>query len=57
MSSRPARKTQHDTSPHEVTLCYSRILFFENLPTFQRFDCKVFLTDAARYLHGVNRGS
>lgn len=53
----PGEETQHDTSPHEVvvggrkfkaqtaavTLCYSRMLFFEILPTFQRFDCKVFL--------------
>lgn len=63
----PGEETQHDTSPHEVvidgrrlkaqtasaTLCYSRMLFFEILPTFQRFDCKVFLTDAVRYLNGV----
>lgn len=63
----PGEETQHDTSPHEVTvggrkfkaqtaavtLCYSRMLFFQILPTFQRFDCKVFLTDAARYLDGV----
>jgi transposase len=58
---------QHDTSPHEVivggrkfkaqsasaVLCYSRMLFFEILPTFQRFDCKVFLTDAVRYMNGA----
>jgi hypothetical protein len=63
----PGEETQHDTSPHEVviggrkfkaqtaavTLCYSRMLFFQILPTFQRFDCKVFLTDAARYLNGT----
>jgi len=63
----PGEETQHDTSPHEVigggrrfkaqtaavTLCYSRLLFFQILPTFQRFDCKVFLTDAARYMNGV----
>lgn len=63
----PGEETQHDTSPHlvvvggrkfraqtaAVTLCYSRMLFFEILPTFQRFDCKVFLTGAARYLDGV----
>jgi hypothetical protein len=55
---------QHDTSPHEVevggrkykaqtasaVLCYSRMLFFQINPTFQRFDCKVFLTDAVRYM-------
>src|SRR5579872_4004859 len=58
---------QHDTSPHEVelagkkrkvqtasaVLCYSRMLFFQINPTFQRFDCKVFLTDALRYTGGV----
>ena len=57
---------QHDTSPHEVTvdgrkykaqtasavLCYSRMLFFQIQPTFQRFDCKVFLTEALRYMNG-----
>ena len=56
---------QHDTSPHTATLdgkerrvqtasavlCYSRMLFFQCYPTFQRFDCKVFLTEALRY-HG-----
>jgi len=58
---------QHDTSPHEVevggrkykaqtasaVLCYSRLLFFQINPTFQRFDCKVFLTAALRYLGGA----
>jgi hypothetical protein len=57
---------QHDTSPHELelggkkrkvqtasaVLCYSRMLFFQCYPTFQRFDCKVFLTDAVRYFSG-----
>lgn len=63
----PGEETQHDTSPHDVlvggrkfkaqtaaaTLCYSRMLFFQIQPTFQRFDCKVFLTDAARYTNGT----
>jgi len=57
---------QHDTSPHRVevggrqypaqtassVLCYSRMLFFQIYPSFQRFDCKVFLTDAVRYMGG-----
>src|SRR5215472_4150798 len=57
----PGQELQHDTSPHEVelggkkrkmqtasaVLCYSRMLFFQCYPTFQRFDCKVFLTDAS----------
>jgi hypothetical protein len=34
-------------------LCYSRLLFFQIYPTFQRFDCKVFLTDALRYMGGA----
>ena len=63
----PGQELQHDTSPHEVVLagkrrkvqtasavlCYSRLLFFQMYPTFQRFDCKVFLTEALRYFEGV----
>src|SRR5436305_229263 len=62
----PGEEVQHDTSPHEVelagkkrrvqtasaVLCYSRMLFFQIYPTFQRFDCKVFLTEALRYFAG-----
>ena len=36
-----------------AVLCYSRMLFFQCYPTFQRFDCKVFLTDALRYFSGA----
>ncbi len=63
----PGEELQHDTYPHEVelagrrrkvqtasaVLCYSRMLFFQCYPTFQRFDCKVFLTDALRYMGGA----
>jgi transposase len=63
----PGEELQHDTSPHPVelagkrrkvqtasaVLCYSRMLFFQCYPTFQRFDCKVFLTDALRYMGGA----
>jgi transposase len=63
----PGVEMQHDTSLHEVAvggrkykaqtasavLCYSRLLFFQINPTFQRFDCKVFLTDALRYVGGA----
>ncbi len=63
----PGVEVQHDTSPHEVelagrkrrvqtasaVLCYSRMLFFQCYPTFRRFDCKVFLTDALRYFSGA----
>src|SRR5436190_14428878 len=62
----PGEELQHDTSPHEAeiagkkravqtasgVLCYSRMLFFQCYPRFQRFDCKVFLTEALRYLQG-----
>jgi hypothetical protein len=63
----PGVEMQHDTSPHELelagkkrkvqtasaVLCYSRMLFFQCYPTFQRFDCKVFLSDALRYMGGA----
>ena len=63
----PGVEMQHDTSPHEVridgrqykaqtasaVLCYSRMLFFQIYPTFQRFDCKVFLTEALKHMGGV----
>jgi hypothetical protein len=63
----PGEELQHDTSPHETeiggkkrkiqtasaVLCYSRMVFFQCYPTFQRFDCKVFLTDALRYFSGA----
>src|SRR5213595_3541290 len=63
----PSEELQHDTSPHETeiggkkrkiqtasaVLCYSRMMFFQCYPTFQRFDCKVFLTEALRYFTGA----
>ena len=63
----PGQEMQHDTSPHRAEIggrlrpvqtaslvcCYSRMLFFQFFPTFTRFDCKVFLTDALHYLQGV----
>lgn len=63
----PGEEMQHDTSPHEIelgrrkrkvqtasaVLCYSRMLFFQCYPTFRRFDCKVFLTEALRYFSGA----
>lgn len=62
----PGEETQHDTSPHIVplggkkqpaqcastVLCYSRMLLFQYYPAFQRFHCKIFLTDAAGYYRG-----
>lgn len=63
------QEMQHDTSPHRVVLAgktqlvqtaslvlgYSRMLFFQHYPTFNRFYCKVFLTDALTYLGGACR--
>ena len=63
----PGEEIQHDTSPHRLTLagkqrlvqtasavlCYSRMLFFQCYPTFDRFHCKAFLTNALRYLGGA----
>jgi transposase len=63
----PGQESQHDTSPHRVTLagvervaqtaslvlCYSRMLFFQLYPTFDRFLCKVFLTNGLRYFEGA----
>jgi transposase len=63
----PGEELQHDTSPHDLelggrkrkvqtasaVLCYSRMLFFQCYPAFRRFDCKVFLTDALRYMGGA----
>jgi len=64
---RAGQEMQHDTSPHRAEIggrlrpvqtaslvcCYSRLLFFQFFPTFRRFDCKVFLTDALQYLQGA----
>lgn len=60
------QEMQHDTSPHRaviagaeqrietasLVLCYSRMLFFQCYPRFNRFHCKLFLTDALEYLQG-----
>ncbi len=63
----PGSEMQHDTSPHQVevggkkrslqcvslVLCFSRMLFAQCYSTFNRFLCKVFLTDALRYFDGA----
>ena len=36
-----------------LTLCHSRMLFQQYYPTFDRFWCKVFLTDAFRFFGGA----
>lgn len=63
----PGQEMQHDTSPHQahiggalrkvqtasLVLCYSRMIFCQLYPTFNRFYCKVFLTDAVKYFGGA----
>ncbi|HET7883304.1 MAG TPA: hypothetical protein VFL55_20630 [Acetobacteraceae bacterium] len=64
----PGQEMQHDTSPHRVAfaaakpviaqcaglvLAYSRRLFIQYYPRFTRFEAKVFLLDAARFMDGV----
>lgn len=63
----PGEEMQHDTSAHRAViggkltavqtascvLCYSRLLFFQHYPTFNRFYCKLFLTEAFQYFAGV----
>lgn len=63
----PGQEMQHDTSPHDVcvggkrrrlqcasvVLCYSRLMYIQIYPTFNRFWCKVFMTEAAEYFGGV----
>lgn len=58
----PGEEMQHDTSPHRVmvggkmlllqcasvVLCFSRMLYAQAYTTFNRFYCKVFLTEAIR---------
>jgi len=63
----PGQEMQHDTSPHDVrlggkvrrvqtaslVLCHSRLLFVQHYPRFSRFECKLFLTEALRYVGGA----
>ncbi|MDF1556213.1 MAG: IS21 family transposase [Deferrisomatales bacterium] len=65
----PGEEMQFDTSPHTVelggqsrklqcaslTLCYSRLLFAQCYPTFNRFYAKVFLVEALTYFGGAAR--
>jgi transposase len=62
----PGEEMQHDTSPHDVVvggkrrrvqcaacvLCFSRMLFAQVYPTFNRFYCKVLLTEAVKRFEG-----
>jgi len=63
----PGQETQHDTSPHDVVLggceqrlqcasavlCFSRRQYAQLFPTFNRFYCKVFLTEAFEFFGGA----
>ena len=63
----PGEEMQHDTSPHDVVLAgtkrrlqcaslvlhHSRMVFAQVYPTFNRFYCKVFLTEALQYFGGA----
>jgi transposase len=63
----PGEEMQHDTSPHKVivadktisaqcaalVLAYSRRLYIRYYPSFTRFEAKVFLCDAFRFMDGV----
>ena len=65
----PGEEMQHDTSPYTIELggkkvkrqCaslifgYSRMAYVQFYPNFDRFCCKIFLTDAFRYLGGSCR--
>jgi transposase len=58
---------QHDTSPHDVevggkvirlqcaslVLCYSRMLYAQVFTRFNRFQSKIFLTDAVQFFNGA----
>ena len=65
----PGEEMQHDTSPYtleiggrkmavqcaSVVLGYSRMLYMQFYPRFQRFHMKVFLTEAFQYFGGTCR--
>jgi len=63
----PGEEMQHDTSPHKVcidakastaqcaglVLAYSRRLFVQYYPCFTRFEARVFLSEAFRFMDGT----
>lgn len=63
----PGQEMQHDTSPHNVVvggqkrllqcaslvLCFSRVRFAQAYPTFNRYYCKLFLTEAIEFFGGA----
>ncbi len=62
----PGQEMQHDTSPHDVMIggkkqrvqcasvvqCFSRMIYAQVYPTFNRFYCKIFLTEAIVFFGG-----
>lgn len=65
----PGEEMQHDTSPYAIeiggkrvrrhcaslVLGYSRMLYIRFYPKFDRFHCKIFLTEAFQYFGGTCR--
>lgn len=63
----PGEEMQHDTSPHDVVigkkktrvqcascvLCFCRKMYAQVYPTFNRFYCKIFLTEAVQAFGGA----
>jgi len=63
----PGEEMQHDTSPHDVVvggrrrrlqcasvvLCFSRMIYAQAYPTFNRFYAKIFLTEAVQFFGGA----
>lgn len=63
----PGEEMQHDTSPHTVViagrerllqcaslvLCYSRVQYAQLFPSFDRFACRVFLSEAIQAIGGA----
>jgi len=64
----PGQEMQHDTSPHVVeiggrkrklqcaslVLCWSRMIYGQCYPTFNRFLCRLFLDEAVQYFGGAS---
>jgi transposase len=63
----PGEEMQHDTSPYTIliggkrvkrqcaslVLCCCRMMYIQFYPTFDRFHCKLFLTEAFQYFGGL----
>lgn len=63
----PGEEMQHDTSPHRIALrrrtmtvqcaslvlCYSRAIYAQVYPRWNRFACRIFVDEALRYFGGA----